>query len=142
LKKILFAASLNQLIYGAGDRDRTGDIQLGKLTLPFCLFEQEFFDQWFALYSAYCLHLASFAFHARLGTNCIRFPKFPEFLDRMDSKANFAIFWRGILGCTVNFWSGRRGSNPQPTAWEAATLPLSYSRFDCNYIAIGRDPTS
>ena len=25
-------------------------------------------------------------------------------------------------------WSGRRGSNPQPTAWEAATLPLSYSR--------------
>ena len=26
------------------------------------------------------------------------------------------------------FWSGRRGSNPQPTAWEAATLPLSYSR--------------
>ena len=30
------------------------------------------------------------------------------------------------------FWSGRRGSNPQPTAWEAATLPLSYSRF-CPY---------
>ena len=27
-----------------------------------------------------------------------------------------------------NLWSGRRGSNPQPTAWEAATLPLSYSR--------------
>src|SRR3954451_8958849 len=25
-------------------------------------------------------------------------------------------------------WSGRRGSNPQPTAWEAATLPLCYSR--------------
>ena len=32
-----------------------------------------------------------------------------------------------------NFWSGRRGSNPQPTAWEAATLPLSYSRFEWNY---------
>lgn len=30
-------------------------------------------------------------------------------------------------------WSGRRGSNPQPTAWEAATLPLSYSRFGHNY---------
>ena len=28
----------------------------------------------------------------------------------------------------MNNWSGRRGSNPQPTAWEAATLPLSYSR--------------
>jgi hypothetical protein len=26
------------------------------------------------------------------------------------------------------FWSGRRGSNPRPTAWEAVTLPLSYSR--------------
>jgi hypothetical protein len=29
---------------------------------------------------------------------------------------------------TYKSWSGRRGSNPQPTAWEAATLPLSYSR--------------
>lgn len=29
---------------------------------------------------------------------------------------------------TCLIWSGRRGSNPQPTAWEAATLPLSYSR--------------
>src|SRR5437016_13196202 len=26
-------------------------------------------------------------------------------------------------------WSGRRESNPQPTAWKAVTLPLSYSRF-------------
>jgi hypothetical protein len=26
-------------------------------------------------------------------------------------------------------WSGRRGSNPRPTAWKAVTLPLSYSRF-------------
>ncbi len=25
-------------------------------------------------------------------------------------------------------WSGRRGSNPRPTAWKAVTLPLSYSR--------------
>jgi hypothetical protein len=31
-------------------------------------------------------------------------------------------------------WSGRRGSNPQPTAWEAATLPLSYSRYRDHYI--------
>ena len=27
------------------------------------------------------------------------------------------------------YWSGRRGSNPRPTAWKAVTLPLSYSRF-------------
>ena len=26
------------------------------------------------------------------------------------------------------FWSGRRGSNPRPSAWEADALPLSYSR--------------
>ena len=27
------------------------------------------------------------------------------------------------------YWSGRRGSNPRPTAWKAVTLPLSYSRL-------------
>ena len=27
-----------------------------------------------------------------------------------------------------NSWSGRRESNPRPTAWKAVTLPLSYSR--------------
>ena len=26
------------------------------------------------------------------------------------------------------FWSGKRDLNPQPSAWEADTLPLSYSR--------------
>src|SRR5215470_1435984 len=26
------------------------------------------------------------------------------------------------------FWSGRRESDPRPTAWKAVTLPLSYSR--------------
>src|SRR3974390_3414787 len=29
---------------------------------------------------------------------------------------------------TSNLWSGRRESNPRPTAWKAVTLPLSYSR--------------
>ena len=28
-----------------------------------------------------------------------------------------------------SLWSGRRGSNPRPTAWKAVTLPLSYSRL-------------
>src|SRR5260370_20803344 len=35
------------------------------------------------------------------------------------------------LGARKTFWklwSGRRGSNPQPPAWEADALPLSYSR--------------
>ena len=26
------------------------------------------------------------------------------------------------------YWSGKRDSNPRPSAWEADTLPLSYSR--------------
>src|SRR4249920_2234586 len=30
---------------------------------------------------------------------------------------------------SVSVWSGRRGSNPRPTAWKAVTLPLSYSRL-------------
>src|SRR5215216_3360951 len=30
---------------------------------------------------------------------------------------------------SIEFWSGRRGSNPRPTAWKAVTLPLSYSRL-------------
>ena len=36
-----------------------------------------------------------------------------------------------ILHCSTalpNLWSGRRESNPRPTAWKAVTLPLSYSR--------------
>src|ERR1700682_4624669 len=38
-------------------------------------------------------------------------------------------------------WSGRRGSNPRPTAWKAVTLPLSYSRL--RYAPpLGRSPES
>ena len=29
---------------------------------------------------------------------------------------------------SLRAWSGRRESNPRPTAWKAVTLPLSYSR--------------
>src|SRR5581483_7349204 len=29
----------------------------------------------------------------------------------------------------LQLWSGRRESNPRPTAWKAVTLPLSYSRI-------------
>ena len=32
-------------------------------------------------------------------------------------------------GAASEDWSGRRGSNPRPTAWKAVTLPLSYSRL-------------
>ncbi len=32
------------------------------------------------------------------------------------------------LASRLTQWSGRRDSNPRPTAWKAVTLPLSYSR--------------
>jgi hypothetical protein len=35
---------------------------------------------------------------------------------------------RGAGAPADKTWSGRRGSNPRPTAWKAVTLPLSYSR--------------
>src|SRR5262245_17292297 len=35
-------------------------------------------------------------------------------------------------------WSGRRGSNPRPTAWKAVTLPLSYSRLRARRLACHR----
>ena len=37
-------------------------------------------------------------------------------------------------------WSGRRGSNPRPTAWKAVTLPLSYSRSDTSVVACPANP--
>src|ERR1700741_1486157 len=33
-----------------------------------------------------------------------------------------------VIHTGSEFWSGRRESNPRPTAWKAVTLPLSYSR--------------
>ena len=35
-------------------------------------------------------------------------------------------------------WSGRRGSNPRPTAWKAVTLPLSYSRLGARPLHLAR----
>src|SRR5208282_1297340 len=39
---------------------------------------------------------------------------------------------------TSGLWSGRRESNPRPTAWKAVTLPLSYSRhaLSCQLSAV------
>src|ERR1017187_7241298 len=37
-------------------------------------------------------------------------------------------------GATPAWWSGRRESDPRPTAWKAVTLPLSYSRGEIHYI--------
>ena len=39
---------------------------------------------------------------------------------RIDRVSNFDF--------PISKWSGRRESNPRPTAWKAVTLPLSYSR--------------
>src|SRR5581483_1258760 len=37
-----------------------------------------------------------------------------------------------VSGLLFKIWSGRRESNPRPTAWKAVTLPLSYSRPYCS----------
>ena len=48
----------------------------------------------------------------------------------------------GMSRSANQIWSGRPGSNRRHSAWEADVLPLNYSRFDSNYIAGQRDPTS
>ena len=40
------------------------------------------------------------------------------------NKKQVTFFERNLL----ILWSGKRDLNPQPSAWEADTLPLSYSR--------------
>src|SRR5215203_5493904 len=40
----------------------------------------------------------------------------------------------------LKIWSGRPGSNRQPTAWKAVTLPLSYSRTVDRYASIVQLP--
>ena len=37
-------------------------------------------------------------------------------------------FRTSVFEFQASNWSGRRESNPRPTAWKAVTLPLSYSR--------------
>ena len=44
------------------------------------------------------------------------------------------------MSCCREFWSGRRGSNPRPTAWKAVTLPLSYSRLRASAPRRARPP--
>ncbi len=51
-----------------------------------------------------------------------------KFVPSVERCSRTQVMTRLKLEVLCNLWSGRRGSNPQPTAWEAATLPLSYSR--------------
>src|ERR1700761_1699292 len=72
-----------------------------------------------------------FAQNAYADCFCTYCHPFPRNVDSMDSReivrsGGSFHWWR--LRNVDQIWSGRRGSNPQPTAWEAATLPLSYSR--------------
>jgi hypothetical protein len=45
------------------------------------------------------------------------------------AKSGLPTVARGNHPSASEGWSGRRGSNPRPTAWKAVTLPLSYSRL-------------
>jgi hypothetical protein len=116
---------------GAGDRDRTGDIQLGKLALPSALLIKDIKNQQFS-------HILNDLSGMTVGEQSALTASFaypiPPFRERW-------TVWtvRGLIDGRLELrarmsgldkpWSGRRGSNPQPTAWEAATLPLSYSRI-------------
>ena len=65
-------------------------------------------------------------------TPSLRWADFHPFVDSMDS-TKFCVRLPGKAAVVVYWdekrnWSGRRGSNPQPPAWEADALPLSYSR--------------
>ncbi len=88
-------------LHGAGDRDRTGDIQLGKLTLPFCHFEQRFPNQRVQSYLSYFLLFANIAFSASRDTIRTCFPQFLEIVDSMDSKATGAILGIFSVGTSV-----------------------------------------
>src|SRR5437868_4199202 len=55
-------------------------------------------------------------------------PKEAETLERISPAGNLTL--------AEPIWSGRRESNPRPTAWKAVTLPLSYSRW---YVTSGAD---
>ena len=46
--------------------------------------------------------------------------------NQANKKALAAINCKGFI-CKL-LWSGKRDLNPQPSAWEADTLPLRYSR--------------
>jgi hypothetical protein len=78
---------------------------------------------------SYCMF-----FHAIVTTlfSCRTDPEFSEILDNMGGIGLLvpSLLWFGGSRLLIpgENWTGRRGSNPQPTAWEAATtielLPL------------------
>src|SRR4030095_2897591 len=55
-------------------------------------------------------------------------PLAPTYFFQRDDRACLAEARRHYSPASEG-WSGRRGSNPRPTAWKAVTLPLSYSRL-------------
>src|SRR3989449_4943531 len=54
----------------------------------------------------------------------------------MSEKPSAVLLVTRHLSLFTAFWSGRRESNPRPTAWKAVTLPLSYSRSNCPAFSI------
>jgi hypothetical protein len=95
------------IVAGADDRDRTGDLVLTKDVL--CQLSYIGLRPWGFGRQVGLAHLTAHQpIRRRLGRQ-------PQLARRM---------WGASEG-----WSGRRESNPRPTAWKAETLPLSYSRL-------------
>ena len=88
---------------GADDRDRTGDLVLTKDAL--CLLSY--------------IGLRASRYGRQVGRR----------QNRPDSLTGLPTVARRFDPAASEGWSGRRGSNPRPTAWKAVTLPLSYSRL-------------
>ena len=97
---------------GADDQDRTGDLVLTKDAL--CQLS----------YIGLRLRVA----RVRVALRPISRPSLRASSDCLAPSAGLPAEARSRIVASEG-WSGRRGSNPRPTAWKAVTLPLSYSRL-------------
>jgi hypothetical protein len=100
---------------GADDRDRTGDLVLTKDVL--CQLS----------YIGLCRPAASADRSA--AQTCITRSTRPSTPTSPPGTRVLPAAAPAVSPARCEGWSGRRGSNPRPTAWKAVTLPLSYSRL-------------
>ena len=111
---------------GADDQDRTGDLVLTKDVL--CQLSYIGLQRVVSQQSRLMAHLRASHYGGQPS---------PDRLDGVPSVARprFGVgpglpaVARAAVASVGEGWSGRRGSNPRPTAWKAVTLPLSYSRL-------------
>ena len=131
---------------GADDRDRTGDLVLTKdalCQLSYIGLTRAGFARGLATLcrptqSAAPTHARSrpafgspFDLHSRLRASALRPRRELQASEARPSSGRWLAdsAHSSLRQPASEGWSGRRGSNPRPTAWKAVTLPLSYSRL-------------